>query len=704
MNKFGISLLLACLLLLVGQARAQQSVDDFTSLESQGKVPTDFKKMTSSDKDLVDYNVYLKKMVSNGRILFGTKLNDYVNTIVDNLLKNDPVLRSKIHVYISKSPVVNAYATSNGLLIVNLGMIAQVSNESELAFVLGHEIAHYAEKHLDQMSDYMDTLRGKDYLGNYVKYKNRSREHEMAADRIALERYFKNSSYSYEVVDGTFDVLQYSDLPFDEVPFSKSLVETDFYQFPTNYYLANVAPINNRADMVDTLFTHPNIEKRRTAARAILVGKSNEGRSIFVQSEQLFNEVRELARMECINLYLTEHQYDHAFYNAYVMQRVHPNNKFLREALVSSVYGFSKHRNNGLIGDVLENYKNVEGEMQQTSYFLSKLSRPEASALALRMAWKAREADPDNAYYTDIINDAMKDLFVKNKMKYQDFSDYPMGTNPDTITVENNTPTDTVINKYDRIKKQNQPTKVIPTSKFKTVNYMLVDLHQNPDFNAMMNAVINQAEDEKILDVVTKKKPADIKSVVLMQPQYRALDNRNRYLDKASRQGAEHLKKNLSTCMRRLKIDNVSFSTEDICNFTIEQYNGYVKLQQWMCEYLQAEGMEMVYHNSKDMSSVYDLTGTTKVCMMEVKRTPANFVSFAKMENLLLTSLCPYWLPAAVTAFGLPRYSTEMHLLITDFQTGKMELTSHDSQISPMSDAYVNSFMYDKLYDFVKGK
>lgn len=699
-----------CLLMLLAlafcQVGAQPAIDNFKMLESQGAQPKDFKKIANSSKNMSDYNVFLRDLVMKGRVLYGTLLNDYLNTIVDNLLQNDLTLRSKVHVYILKSPAVNACATTNGLVIVNLGLIAQVSNESELAYILAHEIAHFAENHVTRINDYnKDTLKGHDILDNYVKYHSRSREQELAADRIALERYFQQTSYSYAAVDGVFDVLQYADLPFDEIPFPRSLVEEEFYSFPDKYYLEQVSPIYNRSDMVDTLFTHPNIEKRRTAALKIIDGLSNNGRKLFVQSEELFNEIRELARFECLNCYLSEHQFDQAFYNAYVLQQSHPDNAFLEEVIVSSLYGYSKHKNHGNTADVILTPQSVTGEMQQTSYFFSKLTKPESSLLALRAAWKAKQKHPENRYYSDVIKDAMKDVFVTNKMKYQAFSDYPMGTNPDSIVVEPIPETrDTLKGKYAHIKQQKQVAKVIPNEKFKTPNFMLVDIHQDSTFAAMAQATINEAEDERILNVVKRKhQPVTFNSMVVAKPQYVISPRSNQSIKRAEKL-SDRLSKNITRCVSRLKKTSITYSVNDVCNFTTEQYNGYAKLQQWLYEFFQGDGLKMYYHISKDMSSTFELTGTTKLCLIGVKRVSAPFVTTDKIDNLLLSVICPYVLPIALTTFALPRYSTTMYILVADYETGETELFKGERVRSTMSEAYVNAFTYDELYKFLKGK
>ena len=65
--------------------------------------------------------------------------------------------------------------TENGIILINMGLLAQLSNESELAFIMAHEIVHYVEHHIYQLNTYEEALNQKDYKNYYLQYHNRSR-------------------------------------------------------------------------------------------------------------------------------------------------------------------------------------------------------------------------------------------------------------------------------------------------------------------------------------------------------------------------------------------------------------------------------------------------------------------------------------------------------------------------------------------------
>ena len=707
-----IAVLLAIVLSFsIGRLWSQPSVDNFKPLQSEGEMPSDLSKLLAQADKVKDNSSFVLAMLEEGRLLYGTPLNDYVQQIADNLLKDYPQLKSELHFYVLKSPVVNAYSTEHGRIVVNEGLLAQVSNEAELAFILAHEIAHYAEHHNLQF-DYNSRKLRSDFVAYFLNYFNRSREQEAEADRLALERYFGHSSYSYAVMDGAFDVLQYGDLPFNEIPFEQKLVETSFYQFPANYFLENVAPITDRSGITDTISTHPNLVKRRAAAKAQVAGLSNEGRKAFVQSEELFNEIRNLARLECIHQWLVTHQYDKVIYNCHVLKTELPNNSYVDKAIVSAYYGFSKHKNYSQVNYTISAYKKVEGEMQQVSYFLSKLSRPEASLLALRYTWQAHSKYPEDPYYLELLKDEVRDVFVKNKMKYTDFSDYPMGFDMGSLETTPKSMRDssaTYENKYDKLKRANQPDMVKPTTKFKTANYMLVDIHRDSLMIALMNTALQDEENNRIMDAISTPKATDLSKILIVKPLCYVEPSKEDYqsIQKASDKSDKlelRLTDNILKSAKKLKLNPIYFDNKMLQQFDTRQYNDYAILQQWYREYKIASGMEMCYQQSDELSRIAKTMDCSKICLVVTTCSKYRFFSYYKLQSLVFSVICPYTLPFAVAQMALPRFSTNVDVVITDFTTGKQHLHTSHNYYSTMSESYLNADVYDELSKYVKGK
>lgn len=697
------------LLLLMGRMAAQSSlVESYQPLISSGSFPKDFKEMLLQKDQSEGYNAFMVELIKSGRLLYGTPLNTYIEQVADNLLKSKPTLRKKLRFYIVKSPVVNAYSLKNGIILVNEGLLAQVSNEAELAFVIGHEIAHFEEKHSLKIGKYEYKGKGSDQLLYYLGYRSRTREQEAAADRVSIERYFPGSSYSYVAAQGVFDVLQFGDLPFDEIAFDRTTVETSFYQFPENYFLQKVTPITNRSETIDTLHSHPNIEKRRALVEQMIRNKSDEGRMNFVQSEETFSNMRNLARMECIYYWLGVHQYDQAIYNTYVMQQSMPDNAFLDRALTTAYYGMFVHKREGSVNEVIYPYKKVEGEMQQVSYFLSQLSRFELAVLSLRYAWKNHEKYPKESYYADLLKDCMREVFVVSKKKYTDFSDYPMGYVLDSTATPSQTQMSGNVqggNKYDKIKQGSQTNDmVIPTPRFRTANYMLVDIHRDPNFVALMNDVILEEDNKQILDGIMTKVER-VKKMMLMEPYCEIKTKTFRAgNDKKEEKIQRQLSKALVYSAKKLKVEPVYYDAKTIKNFNTRQYNDYSTIRQWYREYGFAGGASMIYLASADIKRITKELGCDKLCMVAARREPARFVSGGKIVDLLLSVTCPYTIPFSVANFAMPRYNTRVDMMIIDINTGKQERVESQSYSGPISQAYRNAAVFDELYHYVKGK
>jgi len=703
---------MCCMLLALGvlSLRGQTSISQYQGMKSIGEYPKYIANALHNAKG--ETQTFLRQELEKGNLIYGTLLNTYVDRVVDNLVGEDLVFRSKVHVYILRSAEVNAFATPQNEVFVNLGLLAQVSNESELAFVLAHELSHIALEHKYNSESYYRHLDKAEGLKQWLEFQNELRAYESAADRMAIEKYYRQSSYSYAALSGVFDVLQYSDLPFSEVPFTREAVETPCFQFSDKCFLASVQPVTNRDDRLDTLNSHPNIVKRRTAASYLVSQLSNEGRSLFVQPESLFNEVRTLARFACIEVFLTNHEYDKAIYNTYVMKQNFPDNLFLEEAMASAWYGLSMHKAYSIgMDDVVQPYKDVEGEMQQVCYFISKLSRADLSVLALRNLWIACKHQPENELLKTMCQDAMEQVFVHQKMKHATFSDYPMGTNPDSIN-ESVATTENVDNKYERIRQQN--VKIKPMANFKTFNYMLCDIRSDSSFVSMANRVIAAAEDQEVLKLIANgtnsRKFESSNSLLVNKADVYIYSDKETYSERLrNKTKAEKLSQRVTRTMfssaKNLKLSPIGYERADLAAFKTEDYNSYCTLRQWETEFFayKAGCPKVILYQNKYLEDVYGTLGTNKYAYAFVTRQPDSFMDGLKWSSIWLAAACPVVLPAMLADFAMPRYQTKVACGVVDMETGEILSSKYFNDDSKCSKAYIDATIYNTLYDYKKG-
>jgi predicted Zn-dependent protease len=82
----------------------------------------------------------------NARILKDPVINEYVNRLAQNLVRNsDAVVPFKVKVI--EDDEINAFALPGGYFYVDTGLIMAADSESQLAGVMAHEIAHVAARH-----------------------------------------------------------------------------------------------------------------------------------------------------------------------------------------------------------------------------------------------------------------------------------------------------------------------------------------------------------------------------------------------------------------------------------------------------------------------------------------------------------------------------------------------------------------------------
>jgi predicted Zn-dependent protease len=80
----------------------------------------------------------------SGQLYDSRPATAYLQGVMDRLY---PEFTGKIQVRIYDSIQLNAFALPNGSIYINIGLLARIENEAQLAAVLSHEAAHFIEKH-----------------------------------------------------------------------------------------------------------------------------------------------------------------------------------------------------------------------------------------------------------------------------------------------------------------------------------------------------------------------------------------------------------------------------------------------------------------------------------------------------------------------------------------------------------------------------
>ncbi len=87
-------------------------------------------------------------MKTKAPLLFDPYILGYLERMVERLSKNITAQPFELEVNLIYDKRINAFATAGGFLYVNSGLFLTMENESELAGVVGHEIAHITQRHI----------------------------------------------------------------------------------------------------------------------------------------------------------------------------------------------------------------------------------------------------------------------------------------------------------------------------------------------------------------------------------------------------------------------------------------------------------------------------------------------------------------------------------------------------------------------------
>jgi beta-barrel assembly-enhancing protease len=555
-------------MLLSNSIFSQSLFDNYSPLRAKGKIPAVFTESTQEkinrDKTEVDrekmdedveqqflthihYNI--DEMLNSGIILYGDNSTQYVNDVADKLLENNTKLKRKLQFYVIKSNVTNALSTDQGIIFVTLGLLSQLENEAQLAYVLSHEIAHYTESHVEKAyTDKYDINVGSSYDERIKKLSNYSRDNELEADRLGIDLYHK-AGYAESELLSAFDVLTYSYLPFDEEPLPKTYFNSDLLFVPEYIFPDEINKIQVEEDYDDSKSSHPNIRRRKDQVIDELEKYANWGDKKFLLSQERFEEIRSIARFESVRIDLLDNQFGDALYSIFLLEQEFPNNEFLNKCKAQAWYGLALFKSEGEFSRTVQKTSSVEGESHAMHYALRKMTKIQLYTVATRNLVDIQKMFPESKELEILKKNMMLLLADYSKFSIFDYFDitYETALNEfeqsklelaqDTLVESNELETDKELSKYDKIKnKRDDKVATSVDEEFEVKNfhlYALSDLVNDELFKrglrmAKNEIEENEAEKERIRTMTRKERlksdvdKVDISELILMDPLYTA--------------------------------------------------------------------------------------------------------------------------------------------------------------------------------------
>lgn len=522
---------LLSLLLFVGTSFAQVDFDQYSTLVAKGKIPEDFTKLTynklkddlkegrselrkSQEKVFFEGTNYaIDEILHSGLVVYGDEITNYITEIADKLLKNDYKLRTKLRFYTLKSNTSNAFSTDQGIVFVTTGLIAQLSSEAQLAFVLAHEISHYTEKHVVASYEWRTKNSNDSRIERLSQY---SKDKEFDADALGIKMYHE-AGYSDEEIFTAFDVLMYSYLPFDEIELPKTYYNSKQLFIPTSLFPDKKFEIRAVEDYDDENSSHPNIKKRKENAEEVVGKYSNWGKQKQFLGDARFKTIRNIARFETVRSDVIDANFGDALYSIFILEKEFPKSIYLSRMKAQTWMNLMLYKAENISSKTIDKSNELEGESAAMHFFLRKLNKEALLTLSLREVYNIKKKYPNDEEINAIYNKLVKDLYNTNKFKIENYSKKTFSEAAEDFILAKSEPNKEVPaetetkkgSKYDRIKNKKNLDNAENFDSTKFYLYGISDIISDSNFlslNDKYKAIASEKEKEKArYDALSKK-------------------------------------------------------------------------------------------------------------------------------------------------------------------------------------------------------
>jgi beta-barrel assembly-enhancing protease len=709
----------AGLLLLLGTSQvglAQGNFDNYVPLQSKGPVPEDFSIETSQKiKDageerrgdltakeqkvfVEQVNYTIDELLKSGLVTYGDDVTSYIQAIGDRLTAAESGLVGQLRFYTLNTNEANAFSTDQGMVFVTTGLIAQMTNEAQLAYVLAHEIIHYQEEHVLDLYDYVTDNKSLSY-GEKVRFFSKySRDNEFEADKEGVRLYLK-AGYAASEITKTFDVLIYSYLPFEEIPVDKTYFNTEELFVPGQLFKVEHNEITARQRYNDRLTSHPNVAKRIEALEEEIAKYTNWG-TVLNYPEQSFEYIRNICRFESLLNDVYENNDVEALYSIYILGREFPDSRFLDlcKAQIWLELMKEEERESSAFNpyNIMASYHNrsYEGEIAAMAQFVHALPEEAKVALSLRFIHDVYAKDTTDALLKRMWQKSIELAAAHTEFELEQFSSTNFRQSVVKLEEARKAQEADTLgtmtrrwDKYETIKNRRSGLTFdsgIDSSKFYL--YGIADLVKDSLFNRQFEAYAAKAKEkeqededffamtdaeqsEELVEKYEDRLHLDLDTVLLINPfvtetkGYKGVDFRKSdKLEETLLEAIGNVSSDLGVTVNRL-------DRTELKSMTTQQYNDLALIIRSMEKGVQTTKPDVFMMDLERLDSLKLVYGSSKVMLLSLEHDYNDHITVG--SAIVYTILLPFgifYFPVAL----LTAHTTQFNVYIMDLEKGEM--------------------------------
>lgn len=384
-------LYLSCVLIFLSTSVFGQLMNDYHPIELKGEIPADFLKRIKGAVKLKyqndlrlnslqkrQFNVAteyaLRDIFQHGNIYFNDPMTDYVRKVGDHIL-HQANLTNDITFFVSRYNTPNATTWQDGTVIVNIGLLARLENEAQLAFALAHEISHFMQQHpYLQYGRFAKKQEEKTTNKTFVQSLDRTLDYELEADSIAI-KLMQKANYNYNQGSTVLRIIR-NGADYESIDFM-SYFSSDKFEIEQKHLCK---PISYRdymegEEVNQKTILSTDIRQRRLIKHLSRLELQPNLRNNIL-SEHLFDKVKLIAQFELVEQAFRESNFLRSTYEALVLLNKYPDNQYLNIKVCENLYNLNTYSELYIMNRIFFDQKKIENdEYADFCCFINKMEK-----------------------------------------------------------------------------------------------------------------------------------------------------------------------------------------------------------------------------------------------------------------------------------------------------------------------------------------